>query len=655
MGNKQVRIGQLIAPFGPGSLYTDRDGVPQVVAGLDHWFKRWDQTEGKMIPCSDRIEFERFEPRLSALLGVDRFCLPPDFRIVRQGDTAPPNALLNVPALRFPRWYRHTRTGQMRRFNLQTTRVDRPPGGGRWQPVRFISVCTAGHLCEFPWKEWIGCQCSSDDQLFLTDRGGSELSSIRIACHSCPDNSTGKRGRNLSGTTVMPDVENGEQSAFQKAGIRCPGDRPWLGEGANTANCNEPLVGALINQTNIYFPRTISAIALPDLKVENDSITRMRNEIMRSVEGSLGVARTIWNMPSEESAAIYVQSELRNCGISSDLGEIKAALASLFSPQAATIPSSVSVPASPESELLKFRRSEFNIIRNELNDPDLVPDLRIRSAEVAAELAPWIGRVNLVERLRETRAFFGFDRLKQSNTPLESMPNSAMLQLFRSPPSQPQERWLPAAVVFGEGLYVELDEARIAKWQADHATWLEKRLDDGFIARLGGISQALPPLSAADRGWASRYLLVHSLAHILINQLIFDCGYSTAALRERLYVSSDTSAPMAGFLIYTAAGDSEGTLGGLVRLGRPELFGPTMQRALSRASWCSADPICSEHLGGQGSKQANLAACHACTLLPETSCETINHGLDRAAIVGTPVSRQSGFMSELLEESYTLG
>lgn len=271
------------------------------------------------------------------------------------------------------------------------------------------------------------------------------------------------------------------------------------------------------------------------------------------------------------------------------------------------------------------------------------------------ELTSWIGRVNLVERLRETRAFFGFDRLKQSTAPLENMPNSAMLQLFRSPPVQTQERWLPAAVVFGEGLYVELDEARIEKWQSENSVWLKGRLDDGFIARLGGIPQTLPPLEAADREWASRYLLVHSLSHILINQLIFDCGYSTAALRERLYVSSDPNAPMAGFLIYTAAGDSEGTLGGLVRLGRPELFGPTVQRALSRASWCSADPICSEHLGGQGSKQANLAACHACTLLPETSCETINHGLDRAVVVGTPVSRQSGFMSELLEESYTLG
>jgi hypothetical protein len=655
VGKKQVRIGQLIAPFGPGSIYTDRNGVPQVVAGADHWFKRWDQSEGKMIPCSDRIEFERFEPRLSALLGVDRFCLPPDFRIVRRGDEAPPNALLNVPALRFPRWYRHTRTGQMRRFNLQTTRVERPQGGGRWQPVRFISVCSAGHLCEFPWKEWIGCQCSNDDQLFLTDRGGSELSSINVACRSCPENSTGKRGRNLSGTTVMPDVEDGEQSAFQKAGIRCPGDRPWLGEGASTANCNEPLVGALINQTNIYFPRTISAIALPDLKIEDDSITRMRNEIMRFVEGSLGVARTIWNMPSEDPAAIYVQAELRKCGVSSEVGEVKAALASLFSAQMATVPSGAAVPTEPESELLQFRRSEFNIIRNELNDPDLVPDLRIRCADVPTELAPWIGKVNLVERLRETRAFFGFDRLKQNNAPLADMPNSAMVQLFRSPPMQPQERWLPAAVVFGEGLYVELNEARIAKWQLDNAAWLKGRLDDGFIGRLAGISQALPPLSAADPGWASRYLLVHSLAHILINQLVFECGYSTAALRERLYVSSDRSAPMAGFLIYTAAGDSEGTLGGLVRLGRPELFGPAMQRALSRASWCSADPICSEHLGGQGSKQANLAACHACSLLPETSCETINHGLDRAVIVGTPVSRQSGFMSELLDKTYTLG
>ncbi|WP_291181768.1 hypothetical protein, partial [Hyphomicrobium sp.] len=214
MGDKQIRIGQLIAPFGPGSLYTDRRGTPHVVCGLDHWFKRSDQARG-LVPCENPAEFQRFEPRLAALLNVDRFCSPPDFRTVRRGETPPPNATLHVPALRFPRWYRHTKTGEMHRFNLHSSRIDRPPDGGRWLPVRFVAVCAGGHLCEFPWKEWIDCQCLGNGNLFLTDRGGSELSSIRIECRTCPEGSTGRRGKNLSGTTHRPD--EGEQSAFQKA------------------------------------------------------------------------------------------------------------------------------------------------------------------------------------------------------------------------------------------------------------------------------------------------------------------------------------------------------------------------------------------------------------------------------------------------------
>jgi hypothetical protein len=170
--------------------------------------------------------------------------------------------------------------------------------------------------------------------------------------------------------------------------------------------------------------------------------------------------------------------------------------------------------------------------------------------------------------------------------------------------------------------------------------------------RLQGVFQVLPPLSPATRAWAAKYLLVHSLAHILINQLVFECGYSTASLRERLYVSDDPVAPMAGILIYTAAGDAEGTLGGLVQLGRPERLGQIMERALSRATWCSADPVCSENLGGQGSRLVNLAACHACVLLPETSCETINQGLDRAMVIGTPTERQRGWMASLVSGGY---
>jgi Domain of unknown function (DUF1998) len=653
MGNKEIRIGQIIYPFGPGSLYTDRRGTPHVVCGLDHWFMRWDQTLG-MVHCENRMEFERIESRLSALLHVDRFCTPPDFRTVRRGTTAPPNAFLHVPAQRFPRWYRQTQTGVMHRFNLHTTRIEKPPGGGRWQPVRFVSVCAGGHLCEFPWKEWIGCECPGDGNLILTDRGGSELSSIRVECKACPADSAGRRGRSLLGTTAKPNVSLGEQSAFQRAGITCPGDRPWLGEGASEPGCGHPLIGALINQTNLYFPRTISAIALPDLQPQDEAITELRNQIAQDA-GTLGVARTVWNMGNRAGTVALVRVGLDTRGIVTDPAQIEKALESLFDPAAAALPAGAISPADPESEFLAFRRAEFNIIRNEVNDPEHVPNLRVIPTAVPSELGPWVTKVNLVERLRVTKVFYGFDRLEQSINSLAGMPDTAMHQLFRDPPEQPQERWLPAVEVFGEGIYLELREQGLAQWQARRAAWLEHRLDDGFIARLGGVFQTLPPLGASNRDWASRYLLVHSLAHILINQLVFECGYSTASLRERLYISADRTAPMAGMVIYTAAGDSEGTLGGLVRLGRPERLGPVVRRALDRASWCSADPVCSEHLGGQGSRLANLAACHACVLLPETSCETINQGLDRAMIVGTPGDRSNGFMSELLEDQYSLG
>mgnify|MGYP003382449437 CR=1 FL=1 len=127
-----------------------------------------------------------------------------------------------------------------------------------------------------------------------------------------------------------------------------------------------------------------------------------------------------------------------------------------------------------------------------------------------------------------------------------------------------------------------------------------------------------------------RFVLLHTLAHLLINRLVFECGYGSASLRERLYVSTGES-PMAGLLIYTAAGDSEGTMGGLVRLAEPETLGRIIENAIEEAQWCSADPVCAEavYSGGQGPDSLNLAACHSCALLPETSCEVFNKYLDR--------------------------
>lgn len=646
MGSKQIRLGQLIAPFGPGSLYTDRFGVPHLIAGLDHWYKRWDAITGQALDCSDPGEFEIFEQRLSELLGVNRFRRPPDYRQAMAGQEAPPNAGLTVPALRFPRWYRNTQSGVMRLFNLDTRAVDRPKGGGRWQPVRFVSVCGHGHIGDFPWKAWISCTCTGDGQLVLTDRGGSELSSISVKCESCPDGSEGRRGRTLSGTTTRPRAETGEKTEFEKAGIRCSSERPWLGEGAEDGLCVAPLVAGLINQTNIYFARTVSALSVPRFGQRDASVSAIVAEL--ECLPDIGIIKLQWKMKYQEQAAGTALSSLQQVGVDASKETVVQALAALFSAENHTLPGAAT-PSEPESELQKFRREEFNVIRNGVDDPK-VDKLRVVPGHVPEEFARWVSRIGLVERLCETRAFYGFDRLEPSHAPLSEMPESAMHQLFRKPPVDVSERWLPAVEIFGEGIYIELREDSLADWQRTNADWIERRVTQHYVARLQEACWQLAPLQPADPSWAARFLVVHTLAHLVTSQLVFECGYSTASLRERLFVSSDPQAPMAGFLIYTAAGDSEGTLGGLVRLGSPELLGPILDRALNRASWCSADPVCSENLGGQGSRLANLAACHACALLPETSCETINQGLDRALVLGTPDARDRGLLSGILEQ-----
>jgi hypothetical protein len=67
---------------------------------------------------------------------------------------------------------------------------------------------------------------------------------------------------------------------------------------------------------------------------------------------------------------------------------------------------------------------------------------------------------------------------------------------------------------------------------------------------------------------------------------------------------------------------------------------------LEAASWCSSDPLCINSTG-QGFDSLNLAACHSCSLLPETSCEIRNSYLDRAAVIGTLDQKEIGFLSDL--------
>jgi hypothetical protein len=196
--------------------------------------------------------------------------------------------------------------------------------------------------------------------------------------------------------------------------------------------------------------------------------------------------------------------------------------------------------------------------------------------------------------------------------------------------------WLPGIEVFGEGIFFALKQDRLTTW--------EKRQD--ILDRLKPVGQRL------KRSMWSRFLpevtprfvMLHTLAHVLIRQLIYETGYSSSSLRERLYIGpADSGQPMAGVLIYTGAGDAEGTLGGLVRSGEPDWFVPTVLAALQSAAWCSLDPVCRES-SGQGPDSLSLAGCHACALVAETSCDHANSLLDRRLLIDTDF----GFFAEAL-------
>jgi hypothetical protein len=257
----------------------------------------------------------------------------------------------------------------------------------------------------------------------------------------------------------------------------------------------------------------------------------------------------------------------------------------------------------------------------------------IRVVPVPEVLAPWVSRVVRAVRLREVRVLTGFTRI----LPPGDDPQQVIASLSAAPMS-----WLPAIEVFGEGIFLDLNISRLGEWERRP----EVRARGEQIARLW--TAEYRARYQADPQWvpSPRFVLVHTFAHALMRQLTLDCGYSTSSLRERLYVA-DGSPGMAGFLVYTATTDADGTLGGLQRQGLPERIQRTLPAALAAMEWCSSDPLCIEGIMS-APEMASGAACHACVLAPETACEHFNRVLDRALLVGTPNEPDTGFFRGLL-------
>ena len=235
--------------------------------------------------------------------------------------------------------------------------------------------------------------------------------------------------------------------------------------------------------------------------------------------------------------------------------------------------------------------------------------------------------ISLVPKLRETRAFTGFSRLEPNEMSVSE--RKKMLRIGDGD-------WLPAIEVYGEGVFFEFDAEALKAWASkDKVDERIKKLNRAYHAsKFGKKTEGL---------LRPEFVLIHTFAHLIINQLSFECGYGSSAIRERIYCEkTSNNYEMYGVLIYTASGDSEGSLGGLVRQGENGRIEDTIVSALKNALWCTSDPICIQS-AGQGPESCNIAACHNCALLPETCCECGNRLLDRGTAIGTLSENGIGF------------
>lgn len=588
----KLRKTQLITTFGPGAI-ADMPEYSVIMAGTNFWKNR----------SEDRL----YEPNLQKLLGVNYFVKP------HTSDTDAVQGNPDVPAFRFPMMHFCPKCGRLMEYRYfgdkegkKCTNCKR-----RLVPSRFLCACKKGHLEDFPYDWWVHngnpYDCTEPerhDKLsieFSSKSGG--LESIIIKCNSC-----GKT-RSMAGC-----MSNGALK-----GYRCKGIRPWLGlkkEFRDPVPCSEELHTVQRGASNVYFSITQSALTIPPWSKKIQNLLEDHWETLSDAYA---------NNMDESNIRILVKSfykdeiESGEFTIDDFMNEINRRLNMM--------------DVQTEYSIQDMFEDEYRALIQAYNGEN-EDQFKTEDQDIPEELEDYIISLVKVKRLREVLALKGFRRI----SPLSEDTDGTGSNTSYTPLADVPKDWLPGIELLGEGIFVAFNNEKIYEWQQLIGT------------RYQNMEERLNGNDVSSGKFSPRYVLLHTLSHLLIRQLTIQCGYSGAALKERIYSTyKDSDVEMAGILIYTASSDSDGSLGGLVRQATPELFKDILLNALQDASWCSSDPICIESMY-QGFNSLNYAACHACTLLPETSCEARNCLLDRVAVVGKPGHRSMGFFGDILEE-----
>ena len=590
--DRSIRTSQLISPYGTGAI-VDIGDESLMLTDLKGWPRYLEDIS--MV-------------RLASELGVRSLKAPP---------TAPEygrsNAHKSVESIRFPRWMFCPSCRRMVRWTSQNENDSEKPTCGRpacnqraLVPMRFVMACEKGHAEDVPWGWWAhskGGTCDKKDydkNLYFRSHPerGSGLDALYIECKACP-------GSRDLGEITSP-------RAMKSVGVKCKGSQPWESWG----ECDEPPIVLQRGASNLYYPIVRSALDIPVAAVmEGES------ELIKAVKshGSFETFRNLLVDMDNEAAArgVAVMIAMDNgCSVEDVLGVIEV-----------DDEEEVFNGELPTPEELQIAEWEVLVL------PDVTShrseNFSARVVTTFADCDHWgiaelIERVVLLDKLREVRAFCGFERVKTG--------------INKVPPAGRHEdiKWLPAIEVFGEGIFIQFSEKALLSWEKVSNEFIGSRIKPLMKRFEEGAVEYLPEPGA-------RLVTLHTFAHLLIRQLSFECGYSSGSIRERIYAAHG----QAGILIYTADSDSEGSLGGLVQQGEPERLMPTIAAAIDTASWCSNDPVCSE-METQGVMGLNKAACHSCSLVSETSCTMNNLMLDRKLLLGD--DHGIGLFSKVLEE-----
>jgi hypothetical protein len=634
---RPVRRGQAITPFGVGAMVDFPGPVSLIHCGLDAWPFSENDPNHREFRIEDEI-------RLAKRLKVKYFVQPPDFRYTHKGVGSDQiNLNLKLPFLRFPKWHVCPRCGRMYEAALHDKAApvcEGPIGSGKdkgqkhtrrkTSQVRFVSACVKGHLQDFPWWEWV-FQSSSPEKggrLRMITSGSASLAGVKIVCEDDGSEIRIIAGRTLAGAF---EYEPGGATALSRLKIFCSGENPALSipSTAQASECTEHLYPLLRGSSNIYFSHVVSAIYIPP----TDSVSSEETlEILENIYVWQFLRMSAQALPGRQISVEMARVALLNFLPDRSVDPADLAQAANKKLKGETEPEKVAIPSDTPEQA--FRREEYDLFRRDIQEGYPKTNLLIRSENISAYepiISTNFERISLMHKLRETRAFIGFSRI----FPEGDFDEDHRWSLI----SRKVKEWLPASVVRGEGIFFQFQENKLRSWLNAHGTALQNRT----APLRSALALIREKRRQAPRIITPRFVLLHTTAHLFVNQLIYECGYGSASLRERLYCA-DGDHPMAGILIYTAAGDSEGTMGGLVRMGRPGRLEGILRRALEKARWCSTDPVCIES-HGQGPDNCNLAACHSCALLPETSCEEQNRLLDRGVIIGTITEPDFGFFS----------